>query len=66
MMHGQQNIKFVSTQQATQISQYTNTKEKLHKTEAATWYNQACKYKQLTPNCKFQHAITNCRLRSTF
>jgi hypothetical protein len=33
-MHGQQNIKFVSAQQAKQIYQDKNTKEKLHKTNA--------------------------------
>jgi hypothetical protein len=26
-----------------------NTKEKLHKTNAAIWFNKMCKYKQLTP-----------------
>jgi hypothetical protein len=41
MMHGQQNIKFVSAQQAKQIYQYNNTKEKLHKTNAAIWFNKA-------------------------
>jgi hypothetical protein len=50
MMHGQQNIKFVSAQQAKQIYQYKNTKAKLHKTNAAIWFNKVCKYKQLTPN----------------
>jgi hypothetical protein len=50
MIHSQQNIKFVSAQQAKQIYQYRNTKEKLHKTNAAVWFNKACKYKQLTPN----------------
>jgi hypothetical protein len=48
-MQGQQNVKFASAQQAQQISQYKNTKEKLHKTNAAIWFNKACKYKQLTP-----------------
>jgi hypothetical protein len=50
MMHGQQNIKFITAQKARQIYKYKNIKEKLHKTNAAIWFNKTCKHKQLTPN----------------
>jgi hypothetical protein len=30
--------------------QYTDTKEKLYKTNAAIWYNKICREKQLTPD----------------
>jgi hypothetical protein len=50
MMHGQQNIKFVSAQKAKQMYQYKNTKEKLRKTNTAIWFDKASKCKQLTPN----------------
>jgi hypothetical protein len=49
MIHGHQNIKFTNAQQAQPIYKYGNTKEKLHKTNAAIWFNKTCKYKQLTP-----------------
>jgi hypothetical protein len=49
MIHGQQNIKFTNAQQAQPIYKYRNTKEKLHKTNAAIWFSKACKFKQLIP-----------------
>jgi hypothetical protein len=39
-MYGKNNIKFINARQAKEISQYKNTKEKLHKTNAAIWYNK--------------------------
>jgi hypothetical protein len=36
----QKNIKFVTVQQAKQIHQYGNIKEKLCKAKAARWYNK--------------------------
>jgi hypothetical protein len=49
-MHGPKNVKFINTQQAKQIYQYKNIKEKLYKTNAAIWYNTTCRQKQLTPS----------------
>jgi hypothetical protein len=49
-MHGHKNIKFVNAKQAKETHQYTNTKEKLYKTDAAIWYNKIRREKQLTPN----------------
>ena len=39
-LHGAQNIKFATAQQAKQIYQYKNIKEKLYKTNAAIYYNK--------------------------
>jgi hypothetical protein len=39
-MHGAKHIKFANDQQAKQMYQYKKTKEKLHKTNAAIWYNK--------------------------
>jgi hypothetical protein len=36
-------------QQAKLCNNYKNTKLKLLKTNAATWFNKVCKTKQLTP-----------------
>jgi hypothetical protein len=49
-MHVPENVKFVNVQQAKQIYQYKNTKEKLYKTNAAIWYNKTCRQKYRTPN----------------
>jgi hypothetical protein len=43
------NIKFIKARQAKEIYQYKNTKEKLHNTNAAIWYNKICKVQNLTP-----------------
>jgi len=48
-MHGQQNVKFCSAKQATQIHKYKNIKAKLYKNNAAIWYNNTCRLKQITP-----------------
>jgi len=42
-MHGPQDVKFLGAQQAKQIYQYKNTKEKLCKTNAAIWFNKICR-----------------------
>jgi hypothetical protein len=42
-MYGMNNIKFINARQAKEIYQYKNIKEKLHKTNAAIWYNKICK-----------------------
>jgi hypothetical protein len=39
-MHGQQNIKSSSAQQAKEMHQYKNIEVKLCKTRAAIWYNK--------------------------
>ena len=49
MMHGTTNIKFIDAQQAKLAYQYMNTKRKLYKTNAATWYNKICRQKRLKP-----------------
>jgi len=43
MMHGQQNVKFFSAKQATQIYKFKNIKTKLYKNNAAIWYNNTCR-----------------------
>jgi len=49
-MHGSMNIKFIKAKQATDVHAYKNTKRKLHKTNAAIWFNETCRDKKLTPN----------------
>ena len=49
-MHGSMNIKFMYAKQATELHAYWNTKRKLYKTNAATWFNKTFRNKQLTPN----------------
>jgi len=46
MMHGQKNIKLCD---AKQVYHYKNIKLKLHKNNAAIWFNKTCKAKHLTP-----------------
>jgi hypothetical protein len=48
-MHGVNNIKFINARQAKEIHQYKNVTVKLHKMNAAIWYNKMCKQLQLTP-----------------
>jgi hypothetical protein len=48
-MHGTMNLKFIEAKQAKEIYQYKNIKRKLHKTNAAMWYNKTCRQIQLTP-----------------
>ena len=50
MIHGQPNIKICSARQTKQIFQYKKIKIKLHKNNAAIWYNKTCRIKQLTRN----------------
>jgi len=38
-MHGSMNIKFINAKQATDVHAYKNIKRKLHKTNAAIWFN---------------------------
>ena len=40
MMHGQKNIKLCNAEQAKRVYQYKNIKIKLHKNNAAIWYNK--------------------------
>jgi hypothetical protein len=42
-MHGADNIKLVNAQQAKLVYNYTNIKQKLHKTNASIWFNKICK-----------------------
>jgi hypothetical protein len=50
-MHGSGNVKFANAQQAKQVCQYKNAKEKLYKTSTAVCYNKTYRQKQLTHNC---------------
>jgi len=43
-MHGSENAKFASAQQAKQIYQYKHTKEKLYKTNTSMWYKRIVKW----------------------
>jgi len=49
-LHGPDNVKFTSVQQAKQMYRYKNTKEKLQKANTAIWYNNTCRQKFLMPN----------------
>ena len=40
MRHGQKNIKLCNVEQAKRVYQYKNIKIKLHKNNAAIWYNK--------------------------
>jgi hypothetical protein len=42
-------IKYVNAQQAKIVRSFTNTKNKLLKTNAAIWFNKICRSHQLTP-----------------
>jgi len=48
-MHGPLNVKFVNVKQAKETYQYKNTKEKLHKTNTAIWYNKIRREIQFRP-----------------
>ena len=55
--------KFANAQQAKQIYQYKNIKEKLYKTNAAIWYNKTCRQKRLMPyyvSIKIDHNNHQC------
>jgi len=43
-VHGAQNLKCTTAQQAKQIHQCKNLKEMLCKSNAAVWYNKICSY----------------------
>jgi outer membrane receptor for ferrienterochelin and colicin len=47
-MYGADNIQFVVARQAKDVYQYKNIKEKLHRTNEATWNNKLCQQLQLT------------------
>ena len=47
-MHCQPSVKICTAEQAKNIHQYKNNKLKLHKTNAAIWYNKSCRMKGLT------------------
>jgi hypothetical protein len=50
-MHGTTtNHKFINAKQAGDIRTYKNIKQKLHKTIAANWFNEACRERNLKPN----------------
>jgi len=49
-MHGLTNLKICVAKQAKLIFQYKKIKIKLHKINAAIWFNKTCRIKQLTPN----------------
>jgi hypothetical protein len=57
-MHGM-NVKIVEAQQASLCNNYTNTKLKLLKTNAAIWFNKICKIKHLKPN--YIYIKVNCK-----
>jgi len=51
-MHGPLNVKFANAKQAYEIHQYRNSKEKLHKSNAAIWCNKISREKQVAPYYK--------------
>jgi hypothetical protein len=42
-------VKFIDAQQAKTIHKFQRIKEKIHKTNAAIWFNKLCKTEHLTP-----------------
>jgi hypothetical protein len=65
-MHGMNNIKFINPKQAKEIHQYKNLKVKLHKANAAIWYNKMCKQLQLTPQYfSIKVSGSNCQSHET-
>jgi hypothetical protein len=48
-MHGEYKVKFIDAQQDKTIHKFQRIKEKIHKTNAAIWFNKLCKMEQLTP-----------------
>jgi hypothetical protein len=48
-MHRVENFKIINAEQVKLINNYRNTKYKLLKTNAATWYNKICRNSQLIP-----------------
>jgi hypothetical protein len=42
-MYSTNNIKIVIARPAKEVYQYKNTKDKLHRTNAAIWYNKLCR-----------------------
>ena len=48
-IHCINNINFANTRQARAVYNYKNTKEKLHKTNAAVRCNKVCEIERLTP-----------------
>jgi hypothetical protein len=62
--HCQKSIKLCNADQAKQVYQYKNTKEKLYKNNAAIWYNKTYRARQLTPtyaNIKIKGTNPRCQ-----
>ena len=49
-MYGIINLKFINAKQAGEVYEYRNTKQKLHRTIAAIWYNKACRDRNIKSN----------------
>jgi len=49
-MYGTMNLKFINAKQAGEVYEYRNTKQKLHRTIAAIWYNKACRDRNIKSN----------------
>jgi hypothetical protein len=48
-MHGDNNVKFISAQQAKTTYHHHNIKKRLLKTNAAIWFNKVCRNENLQP-----------------
>jgi hypothetical protein len=48
-MHGDNNVKFISAQQAKTVYQHQNIRKKLLKTNASMWFNKVCHAENLQP-----------------
>jgi hypothetical protein len=62
-MHGENNIKLINAQQARLINTCKNTKGKLHRINAAIWFDKVCRQGQLTP--KYIHIRVNGNYRQS-
>jgi hypothetical protein len=63
-MHSINHINFANAKQAKEMYLYKNIKTKLHKTNAAIWYNKMCKQLQLLPS--YRHIKVNGSSRQSY
>jgi hypothetical protein len=49
-MYRTMNLKFINAKQAGEVYEYKNTKQKLHRTIAAIWYNKSGRDRNIKPN----------------
>jgi hypothetical protein len=53
------HLKLINSQQAKTTYSYKNTKQKLHRTNAAIWFNKMCRLNHWNYEFTFVHWFTN-------